>query len=130
MINKTLDLKRLLVRTNEEKDGIIELRKGVKDIALPEGKKWARISIPIIDGKYCIHGMAIYSDDLPDGIDVVYNMNNYQSMDKVIRNFPPKLYINGHHITPKDDSVIWVFDISEELENCIPTLPSYLLAKF
>lgn len=127
---KTLDLKRLFVRTNEEKDGIIELKRGVKDIALPESEKWARVSIPIIDGKYCIHGMAIYSDDLPDGIDVIYNINNYQPMHKVIRNFPPKPNIPGHHIAPKGDSVIWVFNISEELEKHIPRLPSYLLAKF
>ncbi len=124
---KTLDLKRLFIRTNEEKDGIIELKRGVKDIALPEGKKWARVSIPIIDGKHCIHGMAIYSDDLPDDIDVVYNINNYQPMNKVIRDFPPKLNIQGYHITPKDDSVIWVFDLSEELKMYSPTLQSYLL---
>lgn len=122
---KTLDLKRLFVRTNEEKDGIIELKRGVEDIALPEGKKWACVSIPIINGEYCIHGMAVYSDDLPDGIDVIYNLNNYQPMNKVIRDFPPKLNNQGHHITPKDDSVIWVFDISEELK--WPVIPSYLL---
>lgn len=126
---KTLDLKRLLIRTNDEKDSIIELKRGVKDIALPEGNTWARVSIPIIDGKHCIHGMAIYSDDLPDGIDVIYNLNNYQPMNKVIRDFPPILYDQGHHITPKWDSVIWVFDMSEELEKYIPTLPSDLLAK-
>ena len=127
---KTLDLKRLFIRTNEEKDGFIELRRGVKDIALPEGKKWARVSIPIIDGKHCIHGMAIYSDDLQDGIDVIYNLNNYQPMNKVIRDFPLKLYDQGHHITPKGDSVIWVFEMPEVFENYIPTLPSNLLAKY
>ncbi len=127
---KTLDLKRLLIRTNEEKDGIIELKKGVKDIALPEGKKFARVSIPIIDGKYCIRGMAIYSDDLPDGIDVIYNINNNQSMNEIIRSFPPKLSNQGRHIVPKGDSVIWVFDDLEELEKWKHTLPNYLLAKF
>lgn len=127
---KTLDLKRLLIRTNEEKDGIIELKRGVKDIALPEGKLWARVSIPIINDKYCIHGMAMYSDDLPDDIDVVYNINNYQTMNKVIRSFSPKPNKYGHFITPKGNSVIWVFDISEELEKWEQTLSSYLLAKF
>ena len=79
----SLDSKRLMVRYADdvgadgikgiEKDGIIELRRGVKDLSL-EGTKYAQVRI-LVDGTHYLKGMAVYSDDLPDGVDVVFNTN-------------------------------------------------------
>ena len=74
---KSLDSKRLMIRYDEDggtlKDGVIELRRGVKDISLGEDH-YAQVRI-LVDGKKYLKGMAIYSDDMPDGVDVVFNTN-------------------------------------------------------
>lgn len=79
----SMDSKRLLVRyrddvapdghTGVEKDGTIELRRGVKDLDLGESH-YAQVRILVDNDKY-LKGMAFYSDDLPDGVDVVFNTN-------------------------------------------------------
>lgn len=79
----SLDSKRLMVRYADdvgadgikgiEKDGIIELRRGVKDLSL-EGTKYAQVRI-LVDDTHYLKGMAVYSDDLPKGVDVVFNTN-------------------------------------------------------
>ena len=79
----SLDSKRLMVRYADdvgadgakgiEKDGIIELRRGVKDLSL-EGTKYAQVRI-LVDGTHYLKGMAVYSDNMPDGVDVVFNTN-------------------------------------------------------
>lgn len=56
-----------------EKDGIIEIRRGVKDLSLGESR-YAQVRILVDDDRY-LKGMAVYSDDLPDGIDVRFNTN-------------------------------------------------------
>lgn len=56
-----------------QKDGIIELRRGVADLDL-KGSRYSQIRI-LVDGTHYIKGMAIYSDNMPDGIDVVFNTN-------------------------------------------------------
>lgn len=72
-----LDSKRVYVRYKEEggseKDGVIELRPGVEDINLG-GPRYAQVRIAV-DGTNYLKGMAIYSDDIPKGYDVVYNTN-------------------------------------------------------
>lgn len=74
---KSLDSKRLMVAYADEggkqKDGIIELRRGARDLTLGESK-YSQVRI-LVDGKYYLKGMAIYSDDLPKGIDVRFNTN-------------------------------------------------------
>lgn len=73
----SLDSKRLMVRPAEEggaeKDGIIELRRGVKDLDLQEAR-YAQVRI-LVDNSHYLKGMAVYSDDMPDGVDVVFNSN-------------------------------------------------------
>lgn len=73
----SLDSKRLMVRYGDEggieKDGIIELRRGVDDLSL-SGTKYAQVRI-LVDGTHYLKGMAVYSDDMPDGVDVVFNTN-------------------------------------------------------
>ena len=55
------------------KDGVIELRRGVKDISLG-GSNYAQVRIKVDDNLY-LKGMAMYADDLPDGIDIRFNTN-------------------------------------------------------
>lgn len=71
----SVDSSRILVRFNEEggaeKDGVIELRRGVEDLSLGNSH-YAQVRIAV-DGKYYMKGMAIYSNDIPDGYDIIYN---------------------------------------------------------
>jgi len=59
-----------------DKDGVIELRRGVADISLGNSK-YAQVRIGVNDTHY-LKGMAIYSDDLPKGADIIYNTNKKQ----------------------------------------------------
>ena len=74
---KSMDSDRLQIRYAEEgglqKDGVIELRRNVPDLSLGESH-YAQIRILVDDKKY-LKGMAIYSDDMPEGVDVVFNTN-------------------------------------------------------
>lgn len=56
-----------------DKDGVIELRRGVDDISLGNAR-YAQVRIAV-DGTHYIKGMAMYSDDLPDGVDILFNTN-------------------------------------------------------
>lgn len=73
----SMDSKRLRIRYNEEggidKDGIIELRRGVDDLSLGESR-YSQVRI-LVDGSHYLKGMAVYSDDMPDGVDVIFNTN-------------------------------------------------------
>lgn len=77
----TLDRDRVLVRYLEtggaEKDGTIELRPGVNDLTLGD-KDYAQVRIMVDGGKEGLgymKGMAFYSNDIPAGYDVVYNVS-------------------------------------------------------
>lgn len=80
---KSLDSKRLSIRyaddkgsdgiTGIEKDGIVELRRGVDDISLGDAR-YSQVRM-LVDGTHYIKGMAVYSDNMPDGVDVVFNTN-------------------------------------------------------
>ena len=73
----SLDSKRLQIVYEEDggkdKDGLIELRRGVEDISLG-GSNYSQVRI-MVDGTHYLKGMAVYSDDLPDGVDVRFNTN-------------------------------------------------------
>jgi hypothetical protein len=56
-----------------DKDGVIELRRGVDELSLGESK-YAQVRI-MVDGTHYLKGMAMYSDDLPKGVDVLFNTN-------------------------------------------------------
>ena len=56
-----------------DKDGLIELRRGIDDISLGNAK-YAQVRIGV-DGKSYMKGMATYSDGLPKGVDIIYNTN-------------------------------------------------------
>ncbi len=75
----SLDSKRLQIRYAEEgginKDGVIELRRGCKDLDLGNSH-YAQVRI-MVDGTHYLKGMAVYSDNLPDGVDVLFNTNKH-----------------------------------------------------
>ena len=82
----SMDSKRLKIRYNEEggleKDGIVEIRRGVADLSLGESR-YSQVRI-LVDGTHYIKGMAVYSDakDWPDGVDVMFNTNKKQGTPK------------------------------------------------
>ena len=82
---KSLDSKRLQIRYAEEggieKDGVIELRRGVPDLSLGESR-YSQVRI-LVDGNRYLKGMAVYSDNMPDGVDIVFNTNKKLGTDKM-----------------------------------------------
>lgn len=73
----SLDSSRVTVRYGDEgglaKDGVIEIRRGVEDLSLGNSH-YAQVRIQV-DGTHYLKGMAVYSDDIPDGYDIVFNTN-------------------------------------------------------
>ena len=80
----SMDSKRLAIRYAEDggthKDGVIELRRGVDDLSLGESH-YAQVRILVNNKKY-LKGMALYSDDMPDGVDVIFNTNKKRGTSK------------------------------------------------
>ena len=62
------------------KDGIIEIRRGVPDLDLGQSH-YAQVRI-LVDGTHYLKGMAMYSDDMPDGVDIVFNTNKHSGTPK------------------------------------------------
>lgn len=64
----------------KNKDGLIEIRRGVEDLDLGNSH-YAQVRI-LVDGDRYLKGMAMYSDDLPDGVDVMFNTNKTKDVAK------------------------------------------------
>ena len=90
----SMDSKRLMIRyrddvapdghTGVEKDGTIEIRRGLEDLSLGNSH-YAQVRILVDDNKY-LKGMAFYSDDMPDGVDVIFNTNKTRDQEgKVLK---------------------------------------------
>lgn len=81
----SVDSNRIQVRYSEDggadKDGVIELRPGVEDISLGQSQ-YAQVRIAV-DGTHYLKGMAMYSNDMPDGIDIVFNTNKGKDTPKL-----------------------------------------------
>lgn len=84
---ESLDSKRLQIRYAEdggiEKDGVVELRRGVPDLSLGESN-YSQVRI-MVDGKKYIKGMAVYGEDkdFPPGVDVIFNTNKSKKVSKL-----------------------------------------------
>lgn len=69
--------KRLRIRYAEDggtdMDGVIQLRRGVQDISLG-ASAYAQVRINV-DGTHYLKGMAMYTDELPKGVDMIFNTN-------------------------------------------------------
>lgn len=76
----SLDPKRIAIRYAEdggtEMDGTMLIRPGVEDLNLGNSR-YAQVRILVDDDNY-LKGMAMYSDDLPDGVDVLFNTNKHK----------------------------------------------------
>jgi len=97
-----IDGKRVSVNYQSNKDGVIELRRGVEDISLGN-KKYAQVRIGV-DGDKFMKGMAMYSDDIPEGYDIVYNTNKKrEDADKVFKSIETEdpEYPFGSVVRPK-----------------------------
>lgn len=86
---KSISSKKIEIRYAEEggkdKDGVIELRRGAEGLSLGQAR-YAQVRIGV-DGTHFLKGMAVYSDDLPDGIDIRFNTNKPKGTpsDKVFK---------------------------------------------
>ena len=83
---QSINSDRVMIRYFEDggtdKDGVIELRRGVEDLDLGE-KRYAQVRIGV-DDTHFMKGMAIYTDkELPPGVDVVYNTNKHKDIPKM-----------------------------------------------
>jgi len=82
---KNVSSKRIDIRYAEgggkDKDGIIELRRGVEDLSLGKAR-YAQVRIGV-DGTHYLKGMAMYSDDLPKGTDIMFNTNKHNEGNKL-----------------------------------------------
>lgn len=80
-----LDSSRVAVRYGSDggadKDGVIELRRGVEDVSLGQAR-YAQVRIAV-DGTHYLKGMAMYSDNMPDGVDVLFNTNKEAKASKL-----------------------------------------------
>lgn len=78
---KSIDSKRVKVLLRDEvgpdgetgldKDGLIQIRRGVEDLSLGDSRI-AQVRILVDDSKY-LKGMAVYSDNIPEGYDILFN---------------------------------------------------------
>ena len=82
---KSVSSDRVMVRFDEDggtmKDGLIELRRGVDDISLGDAR-YAQVRIGV-DGTHYLKGMAVYSDNMPDGVDIIFNTNKSRAKGKM-----------------------------------------------
>lgn len=81
----SIDSKRISIKFAEDggsdMDGVIQLRRGVQDISLGD-KNYAQVRIAV-DRTHYLKGMAIYSDDLPAGTDILFNTNKKSEVGKI-----------------------------------------------
>lgn len=81
----TVSSKRVAVRYAEEggadADGVIYVRPGVADIGLG-GARYAQVRVAV-DGSHYLKGMAMYKDDLPRGVDLMFNTNKNSTGNKL-----------------------------------------------
>jgi DNA-binding CsgD family transcriptional regulator len=83
----SIDSKRVKVRYAEdgglERDGTIELRRGVEDLDLGDAA-YAQVRI-LVDGTHYLKGMAMYGndEDFPKGTDIIFNTNKTKNVEKM-----------------------------------------------
>ena len=88
---KSMDSKRLKIRYADDvgpdgargidKDGVVEIRRGVEDLSLGNDH-YSQVRI-LVDKTHYIKGMAVYSDNMPDGVDIVFNTNKKSDVAKM-----------------------------------------------
>lgn len=85
----SIDSSRIAIRYGDEggedMDGTILLRPGVADLNLGNSH-YAQVRI-MVDNSHYLKGMAMYSDDIPEGKDILFNTNKHSGtpMEKVLK---------------------------------------------
>jgi hypothetical protein len=64
----------------DKADGVIYVRPGVKDLSMGESR-YSQVRIAV-DGTHYLKGMAVYKDDLPHGVDLVFNTSKGNTGNK------------------------------------------------
>lgn len=81
----SVNSKRIAVRYAEQggkdADGVIYVRPGKEDLSLGNAR-YAQVRIAV-DGTHYLKGMAMYKDDLPAGVDLVFNTNKNATGNKL-----------------------------------------------
>lgn len=81
----SVNSKRIAVRYAEEggntADGVIYVRRGISDLSLGNAR-YAQVRIAV-DNSHYLKGMAMYKDDLPDGVDLMFNTNKSSTGNKL-----------------------------------------------
>ena len=95
----SLDSSRVMIRYAEDggidKDGVIEIRRGVPDLDL-QNSSYAQVRI-LVDDDHYLKGMALYSNEkMPDGVDVIFNTNKEKGTPKMEVLKKCKTDINGN----------------------------------
>lgn len=126
----SINSKRVAIRYAEEggdkADGVVYVRRGVDDISLG-ASQYAQVRIAV-DGTHYIKGMAMYKDDMPTGVDLMFNTNKSNTGNKKDAMKPLKLDENGNldpdnpfgsmirrqRIDPKTNKVTSVMNIVRE----------------
>jgi transposase len=62
-------------------DGVMYIRPGTKGLDLG-GARYAQVRIAV-DGTHYLKGMAMYKDDLPEGVDILFNTNKGKDTPKM-----------------------------------------------
>lgn len=65
----------------EDADGVIYVRPGVKDVSIGQNQ-YAQVRIAV-EGTHYLKGMAVYKDDLPKGVDLMFNTNKMNTGNKL-----------------------------------------------
>lgn len=116
----SISSKRIAVRYEDEgggeADGVIYVRPGKKDLSIGSNH-YGQVRI-MVDGTHYLKGMAIYNDDLPEGVDLVFNTNkkntgNKHDAMKPIKDDPDNPFgaTIRQIIDPKTDKVTSVMNI-------------------
>lgn len=82
---KSIDSDRIQIRYSEDggkdKDGVIEIREGVADLDIGPSR-YAQVRIAV-DGTHYLKGMAMYGEDMPPGVDIIFNTNKSSDVPKM-----------------------------------------------
>ena len=88
------------------KEGIIEIRPGVRGLSLGD-KKYVMAYIRVLDEDHYFKGMCIYSNDLPDHYDVICYYRDPSNALKTLRHVKPEIKLNKGIMTKVKDDGKW-----------------------
>jgi len=141
----SISSKRVGVRYAEQggtdADGVIYVRPGVKDVHLGKAN-YAQVRIAV-NGTHYLKGMAMYRDDLPAGVDLVFNTNKSSTGNKLDAmkkmkddpedpfgaNINDQIQELGHDGTPRVTSVMNIVNQEGKWDEWSKTLSSQMLSK-